>query len=180
MLRRFPTAASALPAAICGCATDEAGKNRVHLVAVTIGGLVGSHTSDGHDTSQSRQEAHVGVGEEVDLSGVNTGQLGAVSVVGAQDGLETGLSGIGSPVGGGDGLLLGLAGGANQSAGVDVGLQDEDSAVKEEVDVVVAGVAGDVLDVEGLVAGVLEIQSLNNHRQRQEHCEHFLCLRSPF
>lgn len=72
-------------------------------------------------------------------------------VVGAQDGLKTSLRGVGSPVGGGDGLLLGLAGGTNQSSDVDVGLQDGDSAVKEEVDVVVAGVTGDVLDVVGLV-----------------------------
>ena len=88
-------------------------------------------------------------------------QLSAIGVVGAEDVLKTGLGSVSRPVGGRHNGLLGLAGGANQLARLQVRSQDAHCAVEEEVDVVVAGVAGDELDVEGAIS-IVQIQSITD------------------
>ena len=90
--------------------------------------------------------------------GVN---LGAVGIVGGQDVLSALHSGLGIPGGGGDGVKVGLAGDDHQLAGVDVGLEHVHGALEEVGGVVVGGVAGGQLNVEG--AGlVLQVQGVHN------------------
>ena len=86
-------------------------------------------------------------------------QRRAVGIVAGEDVLKAGLGRVGRPVGGGNDGFLGLAGRADELAAVQIGLQDAHGAVKEEVDVVVAGVAGDELNVEGAFR-VVQIQGV--------------------
>ena len=76
---------------VSGGATDVTSADGVHLVAVTIGGLSGTHAGDGNQSDQTAEQTHVGVGKEVDVVGVDTRKLGCLLV--ATHGVEMTASG---------------------------------------------------------------------------------------
>ena len=92
----------------------------------------------------------------------------AVAVVGGKGVLEVLESGVGAPRRSGDLLKGGLAGGDLQGAGIDEGLEGIEGAVEEVAGIGVGRVAGGELDVIGLVARVLEVESLDHVLRLQD------------
>ena len=128
---------------------------QVGFVAVLTGddGLVGSGVVRLDGLGNTQSGGVVGAQPGVDL--------GAVGVVGSQHGLSTVQSGGGIPLIGGHGVKVSLTGDHLQLAGLDEGIQHVHGALEEVAGVVIGGVTGGELDVEGTL-GVVQIQGIHD------------------
>ena len=69
-------AADGADAAVRRCAADEAGTDCVHLKGSTGVSVYGTDTRCAEHARESGEKSHVRVGDEVDLVGVDAGELG--------------------------------------------------------------------------------------------------------